>query len=320
MTDYDVFNGDADGICSLVQLRQIEPRDAVLITGIKRDITLLSQVKSGKGNRITVLDISMERNSTDLNRILDQGATVFYVDHHNPGKVPASSSLISIINESAEVSTSLLVNQYLRGARVGWAIVGTFGDNLKKSAHLMTKDTSYSSGDIDKLEKLGIYINYNGYGSSLGDLHFSPQDLYNLVLSYTDPLDFLLDGHRHFEKLEAGYLSDFASAQALSPLRCNQCSAVYLLPDEPWARRVSGVFSNRLANQYPTRAHAVVIEKSCGSYLVSVRAPLQNKQGAGQLCGQFPSGGGREAAAGINDLPANQLDYFIGKFEQTYRA
>ena len=168
MTDYDVFNGDADGICSLVQLRQIEPRDAVLITGIKRDITLLSQVKSGKGNRITVLDISMERNSTDLNRILDQGASVFYVDHHNPGKVPASSSLISIINESAEVSTSLLVNQYLRGARIGWAIVGTFGDNLKKSAHLMTKDTSYSSGDIDKLEKLGIYINYNGYGSSLG--------------------------------------------------------------------------------------------------------------------------------------------------------
>ena len=77
MTDYDVFNGDADGICALVQLRQIEPRDAVLVTGVKRDITLLSQVKSAKGNRITVLDISMERNSTDLNRILDQGATVF---------------------------------------------------------------------------------------------------------------------------------------------------------------------------------------------------------------------------------------------------
>ena len=66
MTDYDVFNGDADGICSLVQLRQIEPRDAVLITGIKRDITLLSQVKSGKGNRITVLDISMAVSYTHL--------------------------------------------------------------------------------------------------------------------------------------------------------------------------------------------------------------------------------------------------------------
>ena len=142
MTDYDVFNGDADGICSLVQLRQIEPRDAVLITGIKRDITLLSQVKSGKGNRITVLDISMERNSTDLNRILDQGATVFYVDHHNPGKVPASSSRIQIINEAAEVSTSLLNNKYLHVARVGWGIFETLGNNLKKSDHPMKKDTS----------------------------------------------------------------------------------------------------------------------------------------------------------------------------------
>ena len=320
MTDYDVFNGDADGICSLVQLRQIEPRDAVLVTGVKRDVTLLSQVEPGRGDRITVLDISMKSNSVDLNRILDQDATVFYIDHHNAGKVPASSSLISIINESADVSTSLLVNQYLRGARLGWAIVGTFGDNLKKSAHLMTRDTSYSSKEIDNLEKLGIYMNYNGYGSSLGDLHFSPQDLYNLVLNYTDPLDFLVDGHRYFERLEAGYHSDFASAQAISPLRGNESSAVYLLPDQPWARRVSGVFSNRLTNQCPKRAHAVVIEKSCGNYLVSVRAPLENKQGAGQLCAQFRSGGGREAAAGINDLPAHQLDYFIGKFEQTYRA
>ena len=67
MTDYDVFNGDADGICSLVQLRQIEPRDAVIVTGVKRDVTLLSQVEPGKGDRITVLDISMKSNSVDLN-------------------------------------------------------------------------------------------------------------------------------------------------------------------------------------------------------------------------------------------------------------
>ena len=45
MADYDVFNGDADGICALVQLRQIDPRDATLITGVKRDIQLLRQVE-----------------------------------------------------------------------------------------------------------------------------------------------------------------------------------------------------------------------------------------------------------------------------------
>jgi hypothetical protein len=91
-----------------------------------------------------------------------------------------------------------------------------------------------------------------------------------------------------------------------------------MLPDEPWARRVSGVFSNDLTNQYPQRAHAVVTEKANGCYLVSVRAPLDNRVGANVLCSQFESGGGREAAAGINDLPADQLGEFIDKFEQSY--
>jgi hypothetical protein len=41
---YDVFNGDADGICALHQLRLANPRDAVLLTGVKRDIALLQRV------------------------------------------------------------------------------------------------------------------------------------------------------------------------------------------------------------------------------------------------------------------------------------
>jgi hypothetical protein len=35
---YDVFNGDADGICALVQLRLAKPIQSNLITGVKRDI------------------------------------------------------------------------------------------------------------------------------------------------------------------------------------------------------------------------------------------------------------------------------------------
>lgn len=41
----DVFNGDADGICSLVQLRLAEPRESELVTGIKRDINLLKKCR-----------------------------------------------------------------------------------------------------------------------------------------------------------------------------------------------------------------------------------------------------------------------------------
>jgi len=34
----DVFNGDADGICALHQLRLAEPVESTLVTGVKRDI------------------------------------------------------------------------------------------------------------------------------------------------------------------------------------------------------------------------------------------------------------------------------------------
>lgn len=48
---YDIFNGDADGICALHQLRLAEPREATLVTGVKRDIRLLEQVAQVRGGR-----------------------------------------------------------------------------------------------------------------------------------------------------------------------------------------------------------------------------------------------------------------------------
>jgi hypothetical protein len=38
MTIYDVFNGDADGICALIQLLLAEPCDTTLVIGVKLDI------------------------------------------------------------------------------------------------------------------------------------------------------------------------------------------------------------------------------------------------------------------------------------------
>jgi len=55
-----------------------------------------------------------------------------------------------------------------------------------------------------------------------------------------------------------------------------------------------------------------------GAFRVSVRAPLNNKTGADELCMQFPSGGGRKAAAGINALPSDMFDHFIGSFRHMY--
>ena len=57
----DVFNGDADGLCALHQLRLADPADSELVTGPKRDISLLKRVQARAGDRITVLDLTLAR-------------------------------------------------------------------------------------------------------------------------------------------------------------------------------------------------------------------------------------------------------------------
>ncbi|MBN7798944.1 DHH family phosphoesterase [Parahaliea mediterranea] len=318
MTHFDVFNGDADGLCALTQLRNAEPREATLVTGVKRDIKLLQQVQAEPGAKVTVLDVSMDKNMPDLQRVLESGAEVFYCDHHFAGDIPEHPRLQAVINTAPDVCTSLLVNNHLEGAFLGWAVVGTFGDNLRDSARRIARPLGLDDAKLAQLENLGIYINYNGYGSRLEDLHFPPEHLYRLISAHADPFAFMAEGREHFQKLETGYREDMAAAAAVDPEFRDDAVAVFRLPDEPWARRVSGVYSNDLANADPGRAHAVLTEKANGCFLVSVRAPLNNKTGADELCMRFPTGGGRKAAAGINDLPGDMLQDFIDALSGFY--
>ena len=317
--NYDLFNGDADGICALIQLRKAEPRESSLITGVKRDINLLAKVEAVAGDQITVLDVSMDKNRAALDQALDNGASVFYVDHHFPGDIPEHANLTTIINEAADVCTAALMNGHLNGSHLDWAVTGAFGDNLKDTARSLAKGLDISPQDLSSLEALGTYINYNGYGPAIEDLHFDPRDLYLKLYEAESPLDFVRNSP-DFEKLCTGYREDMAMAEALEALHTKETSAVFMLPDEAWARRVSGVYSNDLATDNPGRAHAVVTLKANDNYLISVRAPMNNKSGAAELCMQFPTGGGRAGAAGINDLPKESLQAFVDAFEQAYTS
>ncbi len=53
----DIFNGDADGICALIQYRLAFPAESTLITGVKRDIQLLEKASIKKGDQVTVFDM-----------------------------------------------------------------------------------------------------------------------------------------------------------------------------------------------------------------------------------------------------------------------
>ena len=318
MTHFDVFNGDADGLCALTQLRNAQPLEAELVTGVKRDINLLERVEAGPGSRVTVLDVSLDKNRAGLERALAAGAEVFYCDHHFAGDIPSNDRLQAVINTAPDVCTSILVNEYLGGTFREWAVVGAFGDNLQDSARRIARPLALAEDGLQRLESLGIYINYNGYGSNLEDLHFEPADLYRLISPYASPFDFMQDSREAFQKLEQGYEQDMNTAASLAPEYRDEAVAVFMMPNEPWARRVSGVYSNALANADPARAHAVLTARANGCYLVSVRAPLDNKTGADELCMKFPTGGGRKAAAGINDLPAEMLREFIDTFAAFY--
>ncbi len=318
MAYIDVFNGDADGLCALVQLRNANPVASRLVTGVKRDINLLDRVTVESGDQLTVLDVSLDKNRAGLESALAAGAEVTYVDHHFAGDIPEHTNLSAHINTASDVCTSLLVNGILKGEFAEWAVVGAFGDNLRNSALAAAKPLNLSSAELERLESLGIYLNYNGYGASIADLHFDPEALYLSIAPFASPREFMLEANETFSQLEEGYKNDMRAAGELPAAHSDKATAVFILPDERWARRVSGVYSNDLANDSPDRAHAVLTEKQDGNYLVSIRAPLNNKRGADEFCRQFPTGGGRAAAAGINDLPLTSLDSFIDSFQQFY--
>ena len=317
MADYDIFNGDADGICALLQLRLAEPRDAKLVTGVKRDIDLLKQVTASAGDRVTVLDISMDKNRDALVSTLDAGADVIYFDHHFPGDIPAADNLNANIDTDAETCTGLLVNKHLNGAHLLWAVTAAYGDNLHSAAVTAAAPLKLTEAELSQLEELGTLLNYNGYGATVDDLFFAPDDLFKKLLPYANPFDFI-NSDKNFAELKRGYEQDMANAKAISPSLATSNCALFMFPEESWSRRVSGVYGNELARDYPDRAHALLSDIGNNCYQVSVRAPINRRDGADELCRQFDTGGGRKAAAGVNKLPEADLGRFQTAFEAQF--
>ena len=315
---YDIFNGDADGICALHQLRLAESREASLVTGVKRDIRLLDQVAQVRGADLTVLDISLDSNRTALLQLLES-CRVVYVDHHYAGDIPPSPNLIAHLDPSPEVCTSLIVDGLLAGRFRGWAVAAAFGDNLHDSARKAAASMSLAESQVKSLRELGELMNYNGYGQQMADLHLPPQELYVAIKPYADPLVFCEESHI-LAMLRQGFADDLRRAREVTPLRERAQGRIFAFPAEKWASRIAGVFSNEKAREMPDAAHALLVDNGNGTFMVSVRAPLARRVGADSLCRAFATGGGRAAAAGINALPTGQIEDFFQKFFEVFSS
>lgn len=317
MTRYFAFNGDADGLCALQQLRLSEPGEATLVTGVKRDIALLDRVPAVAGDTCTVLDISLDTNRKGLVRLLEAGVPVRYFDHHFAGELPAHPGLTPYLDPSPTVCTSLLVDRFLEGRHRGWALTGAYGDNLTEVADELARASGLDEAARAELRVLGTCINYNAYGETLADLHVPPAELSEQMLGYADPLEFARTSST-FRALRDGYRDDMERARRVEPKSQRPGALLYVLPDEPWARRASGVLANDLAKAHAASAVALLSPKSSGGFMVSLRVPSDARMTADTFCRQYPTGGGRRTAAGINDLPASELERFAGDFEAQF--
>ena len=318
MTIWFVFNGDADGLCAAHQLRLAGHTPEHVVTGVKRDIGLLARCDAQAGDAVWVADISLDSNRAALEVLLARGVRVTWFDHHHAGVLPAHANLQAHIDPSAAVCSSLLVDHHLGGLYRAWAVTAAFGDNLVESARIAARDLGLTSAELDQLAQLGTLMNYNAYGESVADLRVDPAALFARMAAWADPREFI--AHDPFvADLRATMSEDLAAARGAPVLHQDTGAAAIQLPALPWARRAQGIFANELAREHPQRAHAIVVETPLG-YSVSVRAPVSRPQGADALCRQFATGGGRSAAAGINQLPREDLDRFLAAFRLAYPA
>src|SRR5215813_13815388 len=213
---YDIFNGDADGICALHQLRLAQPRDGRLVTGVKRDVALVARVPAAAGDELTVLDISLAENREAVLAALDAGARCLYFDHHFPGDIPDHPGLEAHIAHRAGVCTSLIVDDYLGARFRAWAVVAAFGDNLLVQAERAAEPLGIGAEELTLLRELGECMNYNAYGDAVEDLYFPPDELYRRLKPFADPREFAAHDPA-FETLREGYQNDLALASHVVP-------------------------------------------------------------------------------------------------------
>jgi hypothetical protein len=319
MARYYAFNGDADGLCALQQLRLCEPGDAALVTGVKRDIRLLERIDAASGDEVTVLDVSLDQNRSALLRLLAAGASVRYFDHHYAGELPVHPRFEPHIEEAGDVCTSVLVDRHIKGRFRAWAAVAAFGDGLPSVGTAMASSVGLDARTAATMEKLGISLNYNAYGDSVSDLHVDPAELASQMFPFQDPIDFVLHCPT-FARLASGYEEDMCQARALKPARQVPGAKTLVLPDAPWARRAIGVLANELTQAHPDTAIAILSPRARGGYVVSVRVPAGCAVSAVEFCRFYETGGGRRLAAGIDCLQDADVDSFVQRFEASFGA
>jgi len=315
MSYYDFFNGDADGIISLHQYRMHYPKDSEVFTGVKRDVKLLRHCTDIKNSKLTVFDISLLSNKDYVDTILNNGNTIRWFDHHEPGETELGENFEIFVDADPNCCTNILVDKYVDGLYRPWTICGAYGDNLHEQAQKL--NPNFSKENLLKLKEIGETLNYNGYGNEESDLTVHPKDVYLDIKDYESPFQYR-EKSEVYNKIFTQMKSDESELSSSDILHDTETGKVILLPNSKASIRYSGIYSNQQTTENPDKAFAILTLVNDDNYRISIRSPKSNPFGASKLALQFPTGGGREKAAGVNELPKTELHTFIDKFEEVY--
>lgn len=315
MKYYDFFNGDADGIISLHQYRLQFPRKSELFTGVKRDVKLLRHAVDIKNASFTVFDISLLSNSDYIKDILKNNNKVSWFDHHEPGDINLGDNFSIKVDTDPNCCTNILVDKFIDGLHRPWTICGAYGDNLHEQAEKL--NPCFSETAMLQLKEIGETLNYNGYGNQESDLNVHPKDVYLDIQKYRSPFQYRKKSEI-YNKINTQMKSDETELNSSEILHTSKTGNIILLPNTKASIRYSGIYSNKQTTDNPNKAFAILTNINEDTYRISIRSPKNNPVGASKLALSFPTGGGREKAAGINELPKTELKKFIEKFENIY--
>lgn len=317
-----LFNGDADGIVAQHILGMQLGQPDLRITGLKRDIKLLSKLPILESADLHALDISLRSNEDAIPTLLaKENIHLTWYDHHDPGEGITHPRLVQHIHQAPGMCTGAIVNAICGRRFPLWAAMAAFGDNLPVTAEALAKEGHSSLDEVKLIQRTGILLNYNAYGEKAEDVLFQPAALAQAISSFTSAQEFCLQ-QSIFSPLESQFASDEAHFHDLKPLVQTPSALAFLVPAEAWARRFSATWANQTVLKNPLQALAIIHPRSDGNYLVSIRAPRGQvgTPSAAELAAEFPTGGGRKLAAGINNLPSDDFNRFLTRLVDFFKA
>jgi hypothetical protein len=271
--------------------------------------------------RLYVFDISLDANRADLDRLLKHpGIEINWYDHHEAGEIPTTPRLRTRILNARGTCTALLAHADFPGSDPRWAAMAAFGDNLPQAARALLAPLGLDDAAVETWREAGELINYNAHGETPEDVLFQPLDVAERMSAFRDPEAFVRESGI-IEPLRAQMKEDEHQMGGLRPERAQEGARLYRLPAESWARRLGSTFASREALAHPECAVAMMHPLRDGAFQVSIRAPRGAKDApfASDLAREFPTGGGRALAAGINRLPPDRTEAFARRFFEFYR-